>query len=46
MHKTASEIQEEIEALRRLAAASPDDEMAQASIAGQINVLEWASGDA
>lgn len=34
-------IREEIESLKRLAADNPDDALAQASIAGQINSLEW-----
>lgn len=37
----ADKIKNEIEALKRLAASVPDDALAQASIAGQINVLEW-----
>ena len=41
--KTSQQTQDEIEALKRLAAANPDDALAQASIAGQINVLEWAT---
>jgi hypothetical protein len=31
----------EIAALRQLAMTVPDDALAQASIAGQINALEW-----
>ena len=34
-------LHQEISALRRLAASVPDDAIAQASIAGQINALEW-----
>lgn len=37
----AEKIQIEIEALKRLAASVPNDALAQASIAGQINALEW-----
>lgn len=40
--KTPTQIRSEIEALKRLAATCPDDAAAQASIAGQINALEWA----
>ena len=38
------QIQHEIEALHNLAAQYPDDALAQASIAGQINALEWVKG--
>ena len=41
--KMTDKIQNEIEALKRLAATVPDDALAQASIAGQINALAWAS---
>jgi hypothetical protein len=41
--KTPQQITTEIEALKRLAAMYPDDATAQASIAGQINALEWAT---
>jgi hypothetical protein len=34
-------IKKEIAALKRLAASVPNDELAQASIAGQLNILEW-----
>jgi hypothetical protein len=34
-------IETEIEALTQLAAQYPDDDIAQASIAGQINALTW-----
>lgn len=40
--KTTEKIIDEIAALRRLALAHPDDALAQASIAGQVNALEWA----
>lgn len=43
MPKTSDQVRAEIEALKRLAAANPDDTLAQASIAGQINALEWAT---
>lgn len=39
--KTREQVTAEIEALHRLAATCPDDAIAQASIAGQINVLVW-----
>ena len=39
---TREKLQNEIEALKLLAATVPDDALAQASIAGQINALEWA----
>ena len=39
----ANRIGNEIDALRRLAETCKDDPLAQASIAGQINVLEWAT---
>ena len=35
------QIKTEIEALKQLAASVPNDALAQASIAGQIAVLEW-----
>lgn len=41
--KTQAEIRDEIEALKRLAAKAPDA-AARASIAGQINALQWAAG--
>lgn len=44
MPKTTQEIRDEIAALNRLAASVPDDAIAQASIAGQIDVLNWAIG--
>ena len=43
MPKTNEQIREEIEALKRLAYSVPDDAIAQSSIAGQINALEWVS---
>jgi hypothetical protein len=39
--KTIEQIRREIKELKKLAAQYPDDAQAQASIAGQINVLEW-----
>ena len=42
--KAVKQIRAEIEALKRLAASAPKDRTAQASIAGQINVLEWVAG--
>lgn len=39
--RTPSEIKTEIDALNRLASSVSDDPLAQASIAGQVNVLEW-----
>ena len=42
--KTIEQIRHEIEALRRLAASVPHDRAQQASLAGQINALEWACG--
>lgn len=44
MPKTQDQIAIEVEALKRLAQTCPDDDIAQASIAGQINVLEWVIG--
>lgn len=41
--KTQEQIAAEIEALKRLAESYPDDAIAQASIAGQVNALEWAA---
>lgn len=34
-------IEREIEALKQLASTAPEDQIAQASIAGQINALIW-----
>lgn len=41
--KTVEQISAEIKALKKLAAKHTDDAIAQASIAGQINALEWAT---
>lgn len=41
--RTVRQIRKEIEALKRLAAANPDDKFAQASIEGQIDVLMWVT---
>ena len=41
MANIIKEIRDEIEALQRLGLQYPDDMLAQASIAGQIDVLEW-----
>ena len=40
----ANRIGNEIDALRRLAKTCKNDPLAQASIAGQIGALEWATG--
>jgi hypothetical protein len=42
MTKTSEQVHDEITALKNLAISVPDDAIAQASIAGQINALEWA----
>ena len=39
--KTAKQIRDEIAVLRRLALTCQHDNIAQVSIAGQINALEW-----
>jgi hypothetical protein len=39
--KKDQEIEDEIGALRRLGTMCANDPLARASIAGQINVLEW-----
>jgi hypothetical protein len=41
--KTVEQVREEVEALKRLAAADPDDTVTHADVAAQIRALAWVS---